>query len=406
MEDNTRTRKRRDPRVEAMPYPYKAWLALSSDPDNTRFPDWQELDQVIWKELGLPFADSYFIRSYSKQLLDQVDLHAHPEILSAHPHDTMHTWGDFLLGREKSFDRVDAEAHLRILQQLGSKPRVWVDHSMFVGNMIHFHRYGSMPAFTDTSGHVYPNPLYSLDLAHEAGVRYLWDGTITPIIGQDRPISLWRIHRERAATWSKALSNYLLHIAAAILGVGKSFRAQFPPNDGYRPMRFEDGRWLYVFTRHGQWAKADIDGLGDLLSTERINALVRSGGMGIIYTHLGKRPVDRMPDPVHIPPRTKAALQHVKERFEKRELMVSSTSELLDYAVLRDNIRVDVKGKTIEFVADGIAYTSIGAAEVAGKSFTIRGNGQHRWQVRGTTEELRPRIEPHGRRFTLHFDPA
>ena len=72
-------------------------------------------------------------------------------ILPAHPHDTMHTWGDFMFGREKSFDRADAETHLGILQRLGTKPRVWVDHSMFIGNMIHFHRYGSMPRFTDAS---------------------------------------------------------------------------------------------------------------------------------------------------------------------------------------------------------------------------------------------------------------
>ena len=57
-------RRRRDPAVLDLPHPYKAWLALSSDPDCTLFKDWQELDRVIWKELGLPFADSFFVRSY------------------------------------------------------------------------------------------------------------------------------------------------------------------------------------------------------------------------------------------------------------------------------------------------------------------------------------------------------
>lgn len=360
---------------------------------------------MIWKELELPFADSFYVRSYNQQLPGQVDLHGHPEILSAHEHDTMHTWGDFMFSGEKSFVRADAEAHLRVLQQLGSRPRVWIDHSMFVGNMIHFHRYGSTPRFTDASGHAYSNPLYTLDLVHEAGVRYLWDGTITPIIGQDRPISLWHIHRERSDRWSKALANLILHLAAALLGVGRSFREQFPPNDGYRPMCFEDGRWLYTFPRHGQWMKADIDGLGDLLSTERINRLMRSGGIMIAYTHLGKRPVDRMQDPVHIPARTVAALRHLKKRHADRELMLSSTSALLDYAVLRDHIRIDTKAKTIEFQADGIAFSTVGPKELAGRSFTVRVDPRT-MRVRGTAGDLHPRIEVHGQRFTLHFDPA
>ena len=76
-----RTRKQRDPRIEALPYPYKAWLALSSDPDNTLFPDWQELDKVIWKELGLPFADSCFLwddtRASAAVTRDQTPAAAH-----------------------------------------------------------------------------------------------------------------------------------------------------------------------------------------------------------------------------------------------------------------------------------------------------------------------------------------
>lgn len=398
--------KRRDPAVQALPYPYKAWLALSSDPDNTLWPDWQELHRVIWKELGLPFADSFFIRSYNQHLKGQVDLHDHPEILAAHPHDTMHTWGDFMFGREKSFDRSDAEVYIAHLQRLGIKPRVWVDHSMFVGNMLHVHSYGSTPEFTDASGHRYSNPLYTLDLAHTAGVRYIWDGTITPVVGQDRPISLWRTHKERRASAKAALGNYLKHVAGERLGVGQSFRDQFPGNAAYCVRKFADGRSLYVFPRYGHWAKADIDGLGDLLAPDRMSELIREGGTCIAYTHLGKRPVDRMNAPTHVPANTVAALRGVKERFDQRELMVSSVSDLLDQLVLRDHIAVDVPRNTITFKADGIAFTTIDAAALAGRSFSFMSKGldPEKLRVCGTSDDLQARVALHGPgSFTLHF---
>lgn len=398
--------KRRDPSVQALPYPYKAWLALSSDPDNTLWPDWQELDRVIWQELGLPFADSFFIRSYNQHIKGQVDLHDHPEILAAHPHDTMHTWGDFMFGREKSFDRSDAEAHFAQLQRLGIAPRVWVDHSMFIGNLLHMHPYGSTPEFTDASGHRYSNPLYSLDLAHAAGVRYVWDGTITPVVGQDRPISLWRRHRQRGASGKAALGNYLKHVTGERLGVGRSFRDQFPSNDAYSVRKFADGRSLYVFSRYGHWAKADIDGLGDLLAPERMSELIGNGGTCIAYTHLGKRPVERMNATTHIPANTLAALRGVKKHFEQRELMVSSVSDLLDQLVLRDHIAVDVPKNQVTFKADSIAFTTVDAKALNGRSFSFKSQGLDpaKLRVRGTHEDLNPRVELHAPgSFTLHF---
>ncbi|MEO8589467.1 MAG: hypothetical protein ABI432_08875, partial [Flavobacteriales bacterium] len=170
-EHTTWARKRRDPSVLALPHPYKAWLALSSDPDATLYKDWQELDRVIWKELGLPFADSFFIRSYNSHQPGQVDLNDHPEILKAHPHDTIHTWGDFVFGGKRGFDREDAIDHAEALARVGFTPRVWTDHSIFFGNLLHQHRYGGLPELRDASGYVYTNPLYTLDLIRKAGVR-------------------------------------------------------------------------------------------------------------------------------------------------------------------------------------------------------------------------------------------
>ncbi|MBK7382064.1 MAG: hypothetical protein IPI81_01825 [Flavobacteriales bacterium] len=398
--------RKRDPALRSYPFPYKAWLTISSDPDNTLIGDWEQLHALIWKELGLPFADSLFIRSYNEILPDQVDLHRYPQILDAHPHDTIHTWGDFMFAGARAFHRPDAEAHAAILLDRGFVPRVWVDHSMFPGNLMHRHQYGGIPAFKDLSGHSYPNPLYSLDIIHRSGVRYIWDGAVTNVLGQDRPQSLWAEHRERAGSFTKAQKNILLHRFGAAFGLGAGFRAQFIGNDACRALRFPDGTALYVFPRYGEPHLADIHGMGELLSAEKLDLLTQRGGTTIIYTHLGKRRPDAMKDAQHIPPHTQTALRDLARRFSEGEIMLSSISRMLDYLILRDHITIDREQRTINFNADGIAFESIGANELSGHAFSISGLGSEgsQYRVVGTHGPLQPTVEAHyGEHFTLRF---
>ncbi|MBK8497700.1 MAG: hypothetical protein IPL52_02505 [Flavobacteriales bacterium] len=393
----TKARKR-DRRVRAYPWPAKAWLALSSDPDNTLIDDWHELDRVIWNELGLPFADSLFLRSFNLNLPEQVDLARHPQILEAHPHDTIHTWGDYVWSGPKSFERVDAIEGRETLARAGFKPRVWVDHSLFMGNMLHNHRYGSMPTMSDASGHVYPNPLYTLDIARHVGVRYMWDGTITPVLGQDRPLSFWGLQRARNANRRSAALVTAKHAVGKMLGIGEAFRSQFRDNAAYRPHRFPDGSVLYTFPRHGTWADADIDGLGRLLAPLRTDALLRNGGTCILYTHLGKRPADRMREHTHIPPHTLGGLRYLHDRWKEGSIILSSASRLLDYLVLRDHLVVDEEQGVIRFHADGIAFTQVEASDLAGHRFTFVGSGLDpaNLKVSGTAGMIPHVTEEHG----------
>ncbi len=397
---------KRDERVRRYPYPFSAWLALSSDPDNTLIEDWQELDRVIWKELALPFADTLFVRSYNLNLPEQVDLYRNPHILAAHAHDSIHTWGDYVWSGPKSFERVDAIEARETLARHGFRPRVWVDHSIFMGNMLHNHRYGGMPTITDASGHVYPNPLYTLDIVKHVGVRYLWDGTITPVLGQDRSLNRWEMYRERSASKRAALSNLLKHRTGQLLGVGKAFREQYKDNKAYHLQRFPDGNVFYTFQRYGTWQDADIDGLGRLLAPEKLDELLRNKGTCILYTHLGKRPVDRMHEQQHIPESTLNSLRYVRDKWKARQLQLSSVSKLMDYLVLRDHLTMDEQQEVIRFHADGIAFHSVDAADLTGHSFSFAPMrvAPSRWKVTGTSGVLAPRIEDHGKQgFTLHF---
>lgn len=359
---------RRDPNVRSYPFPASAWLTLSSDPDNTRWPDWQELNAIIFEELGLPFADSVFIKSYNEILKDQVDLTDHPEILSRHAHDTLHTWGDYLWAGARGFHRPDAEAALRKIKELGFTPRIWIDHSYFQGNMLHVSRYGSMPTIADRSGHIYPNPAYTLDLVKEAGVRYLWDGTITPVLGQDRPMSSWQLHRAREQSTTRVAMRRGQEVLRSWLG---DERPRYH-NEAHHAHRFPDGQVFRVFQRYGHWDDADIDGLAKTMAPGKIDELMAIGGTCIAYTHLGKRHSGRPPSDKHVPAPTVAALRHVRDRWKEGRLEVSSTSRMLDYLVLRDAIRVNMASNTVEFRPDGITFQSLHPSDLTGQRFTVR----------------------------------
>ncbi len=329
-----------------------------------------------------------------------MNLFDHPRILHAHAYDGIHTWGDHMWAGARGYHRPDAEEALAIIRRLGFVPRVWVDHSYFQGNMLHNARYGSMPVIEDRSGHAYPNPAYTLDLVREAGVRYVWDGTITPVLGQDRPMSQWAMQRARETTTLQT---------ALRLGARKMRALAGSPNErqsnrAYAPHLFPDGQTLYVFQRHGMWEWADIDGLGLLLAPERMRRLIATGGTCIAYTHLGKRHARRAAGASHIPPVTMDALSAVRDLCQRGHLMISTTALLLDYLVLRDHMQVDRAGNSVRFLPDGIAFAACGAEELRGHAFTVRGLRLQGLCVQGSAGDLPFEAESHGHEgITIRF---
>src|SRR5262245_28720540 len=115
----------------SLPPPYRCWVAISNDPDGTTMREWEQLHELLWQKLALPIADSFFLFNYSERYPDQVSVDEHPQILAAHPHDTMHTWGDFCDTSKKAFSRRDAERGVELLRRHEAKPKVWVDHASF-----------------------------------------------------------------------------------------------------------------------------------------------------------------------------------------------------------------------------------------------------------------------------------
>lgn len=393
-------------RMLAIPPPYRAWLTISNDPDFTTYAIWRQLDEFIWKELALPLADSFFLVNHNESLPEQVDLQRHPEIVKSHPHDTMHTWGDYLQSRKIRFSRDCASEGLAQMQKLHLSPRVWTDHSGFEGNLIHRATHAASRFTQDSAGHMYENFNYTLDLIRQAGVRYVWDGEAKKIIGQDREIGRTEHYRNstrnRLKATLRATADWAFAPSTRLIGMDY-FTYRLRKNLQYERHSFPDDQVFYRFRRFGLWKNADIDGLAESISPINIDHLIRVGGTAVVYTHLGKPKVERLGDAQHIPRATAKALQNLASQFQNKRLMVSGTADLLDYLVLRDHA---VLTKDIDFRPDGIRFAKLTPNDLTPFSFGIFSSQDH-FRVLCNGQETNAIVEPQGDGyFRIAFKPG
>lgn len=335
------------------PYPYRAWLTISSDPDNTDLNAWHQLDELIFKTLALPWANSIFVFSHNLNLPDQVSLSSHPEI-KMQPADTFHTWGDFVHAGQRGFSRADAEAAMDLLKEYEIRPKVWVDHARFQGNLLHNSDLGQTPEYKDASGISYRVQEYTLDLIRESGICYIWDGRLTEMVGQERTLELsdWitrlkkKYHRSFLwkRQWKKLADNRLLRVHT-----------------------FRDGNTLYTFSRFGMWRYADIDQLHQVINPGMLDRLEKTNGSAIVYTHLGKSGST----PYQVPEEACEVFREIRSRLDQKRVLFSSVSMLLDYTVLRNHIRV--VQDHIYFQPDGIRYNELLPEDLKPHVFSFRG---------------------------------
>ena len=106
-----------------------------------------------------------------------------------------------------------------------------------------------------------------------------------------------------------------------------------------------------------------------------IDNLIKSKGTSVVYSHLGKRQIKSMGNAQHIPDNTREALRYLSTKFKKKELMLSSVSEMLDYLVISEKIEADAKSNRINLVSDGIRYKKLHQSDLTLKGFSSRSKG-------------------------------
>jgi hypothetical protein len=362
------------------PYPYRAALALSNDTDGM-FPgalaDLHDFvngtEETPYGEgCGLEMGDSFWVWCEHNQLSlrhgvpSDASLPASPEadllrqLAQAGWLDTLHGFGAW--STIWRMDRSAVERGLELLDALGMRPSVYVNHG------------GSKPlpgGDGRTMSHNFGGPWgwyqraddtrdqsYCLDLLHQAGFRFFWSDVCFELtkFGEDRTFrnQRWldrevaghdfgRWFRRRPAEGDGPFEHAFPHLdEAEILALRERFfnRLVFPvtARDGREVLCFKRFRGLEGPTAGNFAAQVTARNLDELES--------REAGV-IVYQHFGVwRPlgagrnegIERLSEPPVLDVHGTWAFRHLAERQRAGRILVTTPSRLLRFAWARDNL--------------------------------------------------------------------
>jgi hypothetical protein len=340
-------------RLRRLPYPYRAALAICSDLDETadaqvyaeqmRFLNTRE-QTSMGPGVGLEVGNTIYFDMPPGQFAywttdDAGRAMARALMRSGHI-DCLHSYGDL------ATTRAHAVRALEELERHQISLKVWIDHAIAPTN------FGAdiMQGYGDEPGH----PAYHADLTLRHGVRYVWRGRVTSIIGQDRPVRLARLIsdlcpltsafglRSSALCPQSSASALLKEAAKQTLGrLGRRKYRVHARNRLLNPSHLRDGQPTVEFLRCNPHP-AGVDtgdtgaGLGEVLTARFLDQLVAREGACLLYTHLGKLS-GRVFDEAAI-----RALHLIARYAAEGRILVTTTRRLLDYARLTESTSLSV----------------------------------------------------------------
>ena len=330
-----------DVELRPFPYPYRAMLAICSDLDET--PDRQVYWEImrylnttrstsIGPGLGLEVGNTIYFDMPTDQFSywntdDAGRQMVHALIHSGHV-DCLHSYGD------NATTRSHAQRALDDLQKHDCQLDVWIDHAVAPSNL------GA--DIMRGEGDVPGSDAYHADLTVDFGVRYVWRGRVTSVIGQDTKRRLGGIFRAAHPLRSTVTLGKEWAKGTPIWTDGTKY-AMHRPNRVLRPARLRDGRPVYEFLRcNPYWGgvenAATADGLAEVMTRRALRRLVERGGVCVFYTHLGKiRQHDRP-----FSPATRQALSRLAKLHHAGRLLVTTTRRLLGFCRATRDVSVRV----------------------------------------------------------------
>jgi hypothetical protein len=331
--------------IRQIPYPYKAALAICSDLDETpdRHVYWETARFLNTTEqtsmgagVGLEVGNTIYFDMEPDQFAywntDEAGRAMVRALIQSGHIDCLHSFGDL------AFTRAHAVRALEELDRHGCRLEVWVDHAVAPTN------FGA--DIMRGSGDIPGAAAYHADLTCAAGVRYVWRGRVTSVIGQNAPRSLGGIwNRRQPAASLRTIAKESSKAAIATVGSHKySIHAH---NRVLRNASLRSGEPVYEFLRSNpHWGGVSrgetARGLAEVLTPQMLARLVRRRAEMILYTHLGK--ISARHEPLGAPAR--AALRHLAELRDRGEIMVTTTRRLLGYCAARD--RADASLATVD----------------------------------------------------------
>ena len=319
-------------RVRRFPYPYEAALAICSDLDETPNRDvYYETAKFLnttqmtpmGRGVGLEVGNTiYFDMPHGQFSYWNTDATGRAMvralIRSGHI-DCLHSYGDHATHRKHAQRALDE------LSRNDCRLEVWIDHATAPSN------FG--PDIMRGRGDVPGSEVYHADLSYGFGIRFVWMGRVTSVIGQDAPLCLREIWK--SADTSVSLRALSKEMAKCILA-----RMRYPKygmhagNALLRRGNLRDGRPVHELIRSNpHWGGVSTgetaDGIADILVPRILDRLVERKGICVLYTHLGKIAGRSVP----FESRTVDAFRTLARYCAEGRVFVTTTSRLLKYSL-------------------------------------------------------------------------
>ncbi len=328
-------------RIRRIPYPYRGMIAICSDLDETPDRDsyiglmafLNTVDETpMGRGVGLEIGNSIYFDMPPDQFAywntDETGREAVRRLIRSGHVDCIHSFGDNAKTRE------NARRALEELERHNCHIRVWVDHAAAPTNfgMDIMNGHGAEKA----------HGAYHADLSRKYGIRYIWTGRVTSVIGQDCPFDLYGIADARHPVKSirTLFKEYAKH-ALAICGNRKY--AMHGRNEVLAPCTLHDGSMMYEFLRcNPHWGGVSscerADGINEVLTEKFFHRLMKKKAVCILYTHLGKN--SHRHGGVLLDTKAVSAFRRLAEYGHRHEILVTTTGRALDYARLRREVSV------------------------------------------------------------------
>ena len=371
--------------LRKFPYPYKASLAICSDIDNTEtIEEFEEIQTYLntkeitsmGKGVDLEIGNSFFM--YEPQdgaisyFLDKPEV---AEMIRKYIKtgyiDCMHSYG-----KKLDFTRQDAIKCLKELKDHNCKVDVWIDHTVSKDNM------GDDVTF-GLGDHPDSNA-YHADITLQYGIKFVWLGRVTMVIGQVTPIALKNFTSIYDSDhFINSIINMLKEYSKNVLAIfGYKKYEIHKNNDLVKISTLNDGQKIYEFIRfdnywEGVGSGAQSSRLAYTISKKTLNRLKEDGGYMIVYTHFGKNDDCSQ----YICAETQDALKNLEKEYERGDIYVTTTSNLLNYYITHKylNWSYEINSKEVIIYIKNIMDPLFGEVvpeveDIRGITFYVPGN--------------------------------
>lgn len=323
--------------LRRFPYPYRAAVAICSDIDETLSTgEFLEIQQFLNTErttsmgegIGLEIGNSFYFYDdggeFSYFTHDARAQRVIINLIQAGYIDCLHSYGDAVTHRDEIKRALD------VLYEANCRLDVWVNHYGARNNFSRKFEY----MFGGCEGDDPGSTVYHADLTLAYGIKFVWVGATTRIVGQSPANSgpyLSTVFDPRYPVRSSI--SVLKEIRKDQLGRwGDQRYVMQRHNELVRPLKLADGQQVHEFRRYcnhpvsvGQGATSR--GLAYAISRRALEALKATQGYMIVYTHLGKNSDCQHP----IAQETQIALRNLQKEYREGQIYVTTTSKLLNY---------------------------------------------------------------------------